>query len=66
MTSIYVLELNNNKYYITEIENDINNDNANILAKIEIIKKLPWVKKNQIKSLRKMIDTNKTIRIASI
>ena len=39
MTSIYVLELNNNKYYITEIENDANN--TNILAKIDIIKKLP-------------------------
>jgi hypothetical protein len=64
MTSIYVLELNNNKYYITEIENDANN--ANILAKIDIIKKLPWVKKHNIKSLRKMIDTNKTIRIVSI
>jgi len=64
MTSIYVLELNDNKYYITEIENDTNN--ANILAKIDIIKKLPWVKKNRIKSLRKMIDTSKTIRNVSI
>lgn len=66
MTSIYVLELNDNKYYITEIENDINNDNKNIVTKIELIKMLPWIKKQEIKSLRKMNDTTKTIRTASI
>ena len=64
MTSIYVLELNDNKYYITEIENDTNN--ANIIAKIDKIKKLPWVKKHNIKSVRKMIDITKTIKVASI